>query len=163
MGKKFTLALSFLFLHFRILLLFNTSHENRVIFSIRILYLRVRFLEQTIRELPSISIAKSKRNIANIHKKSIAKSNQTGDKNVRLIVMSFTPFIKKPFLLARGRILGRNCDKSLKSFAPCYLQYSTNGFYLPLPPPPREKKYTETSSLRTLKIMPRNLRKVMRS
>jgi hypothetical protein len=38
----------------------------------------------------------------------------------------------------RGRILGRNWDKSLKSFPPCDSQSSplyTNGFYSPPPPP----------------------------
>jgi hypothetical protein len=35
---------------------------------------------------------------------------------------------------SRGRILGRNWDKSLQNFPPCYT--STNGFYsLPLSPP----------------------------
>jgi hypothetical protein len=37
--------------------------------------------------------------------------------------------------VSRGRILGRNWDKSLISFPPCYLQSvtSTNGFYSPPP------------------------------
>ncbi len=38
------------------------------------------------------------------------------------------------FLLPRGRILGRNWDKSLKSFPPCYSVTSINGYYSPRPP-----------------------------
>ncbi len=69
-----------------------------------------------------------------------------------------------------GRILGRNWDKSLRSFPPCYSQSPLQMDSTPPPPPPvsksglklvcNEKLYTETSSLRTLKIMPRNLSKM---
>jgi hypothetical protein len=37
------------------------------------------------------------------------------------------------FLLPWGRILGRNWDKSLRSFPPCYSVTSSNGFYSPHP------------------------------
>ncbi len=66
-----------------------------------------------------------------------------------------------------GVILGRNWDKSFKSFPPCYSQSP-----LLLRPPSWAKVvwnwfvskfYTETSSLRPLKIMPRNLNKIVRS
>ncbi len=66
-----------------------------------------------------------------------------------------------------GRILGRNWDKSLQSFPPCYSQ-SPLLTDLPPPPTPRLSKsclklvckvilFPKTSSLRTLKIMARNL------
>jgi len=70
-----------------------------------------------------------------------------------------------------GRILGRNWDKSLKEFSPLLFKViSTNEFYSP---PPWTKvvwncfvmstSYMETSSLRSLKIMPRNLNDIVRS
>ncbi len=73
--------------------------------------------------------------------------------------------------LFRGRILGRNWDKSLRSFPPClFTVTSTDEFY---PPTPQQKLscskladitlYTETSSLRTLKIMPRTLNEIVSS
>jgi hypothetical protein len=47
--------------------------------------------------------------------------------------------------ICRGLILGRNWDKSLKSFPPCYSQSSLlTGILLPLPPPPPEQKWFET-------------------
>ncbi len=58
--------------------------------------------------------------------------------------------------LCRGRILGRNSDKSLESF--CIWQKNM--------PPSLWFNYeihTETSSLRTLKIMPRNINKIVSS
>jgi hypothetical protein len=69
----------------------------------------------------------------------------------------------------RGRILGHNWDKSQEFSSLLFTVTSTNGFY---PPPPPSKSglklvcnvrivYTEISNLRTLKIMPRNLRKFM--
>ncbi len=69
----------------------------------------------------------------------------------------------------RGRILGRNWNTSLQSFPPCFSQPP-----LPkIPPPPPAKVAwnwfvmwtldTETSSLITLKIMPRNLNGIVRS
>jgi hypothetical protein len=69
----------------------------------------------------------------------------------------------------RGRILGRNPDKSLKSFPPCYsqsplqlcLEISISSNSRPyLLPYGLKKSHTETSSLKTLKIMPRNLNEV---
>jgi hypothetical protein len=65
--------------------------------------------------------------------------------------------------LNRGRILGRNWDKSVKSFPPLYSQ----SHQLTPPPPPSNSGlklvctvmqilYTESSSLRTRKIMRRN-------
>jgi hypothetical protein len=64
--------------------------------------------------------------------------------------------------LPRGRILGRNWEKSLRSFPPCNSQVTSTIS----PPPPGQKcglcnwfvmqtLYTETSSLKTLKIMPK--------
>ncbi len=38
-----------------------------------------------------------------------------------------------------GRIHGRNCDKSLKSFPPCYSQSPLLTDFTPLPPPPPGK------------------------
>ncbi len=69
-----------------------------------------------------------------------------------------------------GRILGRNWDKSLRCFASCYSQPPLLMDFTPPPPPPsksglklvcNEKIFMETSSLRTLKIMPRNLNKIV--
>ncbi len=56
--------------------------------------------------------------------------------------------------LTRGRTLGRNWDKRVSLIAIHIHRYY--GFY---PPPP----YTDTSSLRTLKTMPRNLNETVRS
>ncbi len=97
-----------------------------------------------------------------------------------------------PYLNSRGRILGGNPDKSLKSFPPCYFTSTALpwDFYFfkltqlltvsivhcctlekggkpdrkphPLPYGLRNP-YTEISSLRTLKIMPRNLKETVRS
>jgi hypothetical protein len=71
-----------------------------------------------------------------------------------------------PRVPARGRILGRNWDKSLNRFPPSYSQSPLLTDFTP-PPPPRDKSvwiwflWTETSSLRTLKIMPRNLNEIV--
>ncbi len=72
----------------------------------------------------------------------------------------------KKSVKTRGRILGRNWDKSLESFPPCYSQSP-----LVTVPPTLSKSglklvcnvtlYPE--SLRTLKIMPRNLNDIVRS
>jgi hypothetical protein len=71
-----------------------------------------------------------------------------------------------------GRILGRNWDKSLKRFPPCYSQSPLlkSRFYSPSQWAKVVCNWfamltlcTETSSLRTLKIMPRNLNKIVRS
>ncbi len=96
---------------------------------------------------------------------------------------------------ARGRFLGRNSVKSLKSFPPCcsksplqlyleiytssnshnllkFLQFSNctlksrkeeNLIKNQTPFPMDQEIHTETSSLRTLKIMPRNLSEIVRS
>ncbi len=45
--------------------------------------------------------------------------------------------------LQLSRNLGRNWDKRLKSFPPCYSVTSINEFYTPSPPP-FEKKWFET-------------------
>jgi hypothetical protein len=60
--------------------------------------------------------------------------------------------------ITRGRILRRNWDKSLKSFPSCYSQSPLRTNFFPPPPPPEQ-----TSSLRTLKSMPRNLNEIVRS
>jgi hypothetical protein len=66
----------------------------------------------------------------------------------------------------RERILRHNWDKSLKSFPPCYSQSPLQTYFL-YPPPPSppwfetETLYTDTWSLRTLKIMPRNLNEIV--
>ncbi len=75
------------------------------------------------------------------------------------------------FLLSWVRILGRKWDKSLQSFPPCYSQSPLLMDFTP-PAPPLSKSglklvcnaslYTETSSLRTLKIMPRILNEIVR-
>ncbi len=44
----------------------------------------------------------------------------------------------------RGRILGRNWDKSLKSFPPCYSQSPLQMDLPPPPPTPQEQKWFET-------------------
>ncbi len=72
-------------------------------------------------------------------------------------------------MLCWGRI-GRNWDNSLQSFPPCYAQ---SLLLMDFNPHPRAKVgwnlfvietiFTETSNLRTLKIMPRNLYKIGRS
>jgi hypothetical protein len=70
----------------------------------------------------------------------------------------------------RGRILGRNWDKSLKSFPPCYSQSPLPTDFT-LPPWAKvvwnwfvmETVYMETSSLRTLQIKPRNFNEIVRS
>ncbi len=68
-----------------------------------------------------------------------------------------------------GRILGRNWDKSLKSFPPCYSQ---SPIFNPPPPPQHwakvvwklvftlNCKHCIASILRTLKIMPGNLNEI---
>jgi hypothetical protein len=88
-------------------------------------------------------------------------------------------------LLHRGRILGPNPDKSLKSFPPCNSQsslqlclrfikltQSLTVFEKEKEGKPDRKPYplsydlrinTETSSLRTFKIMPRSLNVIVRS
>jgi hypothetical protein len=75
-------------------------------------------------------------------------------------------------LLSRGWILGRNWDKK-KFSSLLFTTTSSNGFYPPPPTPPNKSGlkiacnanvvYTETSSLRTFKIMPRNLNEIVRS
>ncbi len=45
---------------------------------------------------------------------------------------------------ARGRILGRNWDKSRQSFPPCYSQSPLLRILLLPPPPPPEQKWLET-------------------
>jgi hypothetical protein len=47
-------------------------------------------------------------------------------------------------LLERSRILGRNWDKSLKSFHPCYSQSPLLTDFTAPPPPPLRKKWLET-------------------
>ncbi len=70
-----------------------------------------------------------------------------------------------------GRILKCNCDKSLRSFPPCHSQ---SPLLMDFTPPPLLNKsglklvcnvkfYMETSSLRILKVMPRNLIEIVRS
>ncbi len=59
----------------------------------------------------------------------------------------------------RGGLLRRNWDKSLKSFPPCYSPQQTDL----TPPPPPQQKCFKTSSLRTPKILPRNLNEIVRS
>ncbi len=77
------------------------------------------------------------------------------------------------FPFQRGRILRRNWDKSLRNFPPWYSLSTLLMDFTP-PPPTLEQKwfetglqwkklYTETSSLRTLKIMPKNLNEIVHS
>ncbi len=75
-------------------------------------------------------------------------------------------------LHTRGRILGRNRDKSVTSFPPCYSQSPLLSDFTPTPRPPSKSGlnwcvmstlYTETFSLRTPKIMPINLNEIVRS
>ncbi len=72
---------------------------------------------------------------------------------------------------SRGRILGLNLDRSIRSFPPCCSVISAKGFYVP-PPSRSDLKlvcnvntvlYMETSSLSILKIMPWNLNEIVRS
>ncbi len=74
----------------------------------------------------------------------------------------------------RGRIHRRNWDKSLKRFPPCYSQSPLLIDFTPPPPPPDKSGWKlacnvnivqvyGNSSLRTLKIMPRNLNEIVRS
>jgi hypothetical protein len=68
----------------------------------------------------------------------------------------------------RGRILGRIWDKSFESFPPCYSQSPLLTNFTPPPHPPWAKVvwnwfvmstlYAEISSMRILKIMPRNFK-----
>ncbi len=73
--------------------------------------------------------------------------------------------------VARGRILGRNWDKNFNSYPPCYSQ---SPLLTDLTPPPLLSKNGmklvcnvniayEISSLKTLKIMPRNRNKIVHS
>jgi hypothetical protein len=71
-----------------------------------------------------------------------------------------------------GQILGRNWGKSFKSFPPCYSQSLLIRILLPTPLVKSGLKlicyvnivlYKETSSLRTLMIMPRNLNEIVLS
>jgi hypothetical protein len=49
---------------------------------------------------------------------------------------------RSKLILIRGRIIGRNWDKSLKSFPPCYSQ---SPLLMDFTPHPRNKKRFETS------------------
>ncbi len=61
--------------------------------------------------------------------------------------------------LSRGRILGRNWDKSLKSFPPCYCTgTSTNGFYPPPPPHPPPPSKSGLKLICNVNIVYLNLR-----
>ncbi len=71
-------------------------------------------------------------------------------------------------MVYRGRILERNWDKRTKEFSSLFKVTSANGFY----PPPAKfvwnwfvmyTLYTEISNLRTLKIMPGNFNRIVRS
>ncbi len=66
--------------------------------------------------------------------------------------------IIEPFCTARGRILGRNWHKSLKSFPPCYSQ--SRLLRILLPPPPWAK-WLETGC--NVNIVYGNLNKIVRS
>jgi hypothetical protein len=46
---------------------------------------------------------------------------------------------ENPDDFSKGRILGRNWDKSLKSFPPCYSQAPLLMDFTPLLPPPGQK------------------------
>jgi hypothetical protein len=59
----------------------------------------------------------------------------------------------------RCRILGRYWDKSLAEFS--FLLFTI--ILPPIPPPPPEKVVWNWFGMRTLKIMPRNLNKIVRS
>jgi hypothetical protein len=95
------------------------------------------------------------RSIKNIHRCDFQKSRRTYF------------YRTNPILLLWGLILWRNLDESRKSFPPWYSQSFLLGILLP-PPPLRKSclklvcnvNIGETSSLRTLKIIPRNLNEI---
>ncbi len=92
-----------------------------------------------------------------------------------LYVVSRTLDKVRIFFLASGRCTeakfwGVIGTKILRVFSLLFTVTSTNGFYAPSPPPTTKVAwnwfvtwYPETSSLRTLKIKPRNLNEIVRS
>ncbi len=64
-------------------------------------------------------------------------------------ILSFLYRAISNFILPWGRILGRNWDKSLKSFPPCYSQ---SLMYFTPPPPPLEQELFDTDCMRKPQI-----------